>query len=125
MTERLQIDGRAFRVLRLERGMRQAEIAAEAGISEALVGLIENGTRARQTRPVVYALGRALGVAPAEFVVNMPPETGRHRAAVERALADAPPIDAEQARALRSLLAGYAARAKEDRELDASQGRPA
>jgi transcriptional regulator with XRE-family HTH domain len=117
MTERLQIDGRAFRALRLKRGMRQAELAAEAGISERLVGMIEGGSRPTQARPIIYALARALGVTPAEFVVNMPPDPARHRAAVERALAEAPAVDAELSRAMRDLLAGYAARAKEDRDL--------
>jgi transcriptional regulator with XRE-family HTH domain len=125
MTERLAIDGRAFRDLRVARGIGRAEVAAEAGISGELVRLIENGTRGRQTRPIVYALARALGVKPAEFVVNMPPESSRHRAAVERALAEAPAVDAETARAMRDLLAGYAVRAREERELDESRSRPA
>lgn len=125
MTERLEIDGRAFRALRVKRGIRQADLAAEAGISERLVGMIEAGTRSRQTRPIVYALARALGVKPAEFVVNMPPESGRHRAAVERAIAEAPDVDAETARAVRDLLAGYAVSAREARELDESRSRPA
>lgn len=117
MTERLQIDPRAFRDLRRARGISQAAVASEAGLSAALIGRIETGQRSRQARPAVLALARALGCSPAEFVVNYPPEAGRHRAAVERALAEAPAIDAEQARAIRSLLAGYAASAREEREL--------
>jgi len=105
--------------------MTQADLAAEAGISRQLVDAIESGERARQTRPIVYALARALGVRPAEFVVNMPPESARHRAAVERALAEAPAVDAELSRAMRDLLAGYAIAAKEERELDESRSRPA
>jgi transcriptional regulator with XRE-family HTH domain len=125
MTERLVIDGRAFRDLRAARGIGRSELAAEAGISGELVRLIENGQRSRQTRPIILALARALGVKPAEFVVNMPPDSPRHRAAVERALAEAPAVDAETARAMRDLLAGYAVRAREERELDESRSRPA
>jgi transcriptional regulator with XRE-family HTH domain len=105
--------------------MRQIDLAAEAGIARSHLAKIETGTRAPQARPIVYALARALGASPAEFVVNMPPESSRHRAAVERALAEAPAVDAETARAMRDLLAGYAVRAREERVLDESRSRPA
>jgi transcriptional regulator with XRE-family HTH domain len=115
MTERLQIDGRALRALRLQRGISRAELAAEAGISGELVRLIENGSRSRQTRPVAFTLARCLGCNASEFVVNMPAEAGRHRAAVERALAEAPAVSAETARAVRDLLISDAVRAHESR----------
>lgn len=114
MTERLQIEPGALIRARTKLGLTQAEVAVAAGVSRQLIGDLEKGKRAA-TGAVARAIAAALEVSPAEIVINYrPPETGRHRAAVERALAAAPPIDAEQARAIRSLLAGYAAAVRDE-----------
>jgi transcriptional regulator with XRE-family HTH domain len=96
--------------------MTQRAVAAEAGVTRGSVSMIENGSRSAQTQPIVEALARALGVSPAEFVVNYP-ESGRHRAALRRLIAEAPHVDAEQVRRVRSLLAAPAASARQEREL--------
>lgn len=59
--------GRRFREVRTSKGITQADVASEAGLSRQSVANIELG-RQRFMLHTLFDVGRALGVAPAELL---------------------------------------------------------
>ena len=64
--------GARIRARRLDRGQRQADLAAQVGISPAYLNLIEHGKR-RIGGKVLVALARALDVEPYSLTEGPPP----------------------------------------------------
>lgn len=92
--------GARIRARRLDRGQRQADLAAQVGISPAYLNLIEHGKR-RIGGKVLVALARALDVEPHSLTEGPPP---RLSAALRQAAA----------RRVQSPLAGDAAKTGAD-----------
>ncbi len=54
--------GRAFRAVRIRKGLRQADVAAEAGVSRDAVSRVERGSLDGMTLRRIRAIGEAIGV---------------------------------------------------------------
>ena len=68
--------GRVLRRIRIERGLSQEALAAEAGLQRKYISLLEQGVY--QTKFVtVFRLAEALGCKPSDFVEQV--ERERHR----------------------------------------------
>jgi len=81
--------GRAIRVIRAQRGLRQDELAGAAGLSPSYVSLIERGKR-EPSLVIVRKLASALGV-PVDLVMVLaiePKDSGSVSAADVRRLAE-------------------------------------
>ena len=96
-----QPTGRRIRDCRIDRGMKQTDLAAAVGISASYLNLIEHDARRIGGR-LLIAIARALGVDPAQFS-----ESGERRtlAALRAAAADAADLVPELATSLSADLA--------------------
>jgi len=64
----MQLDGEKLQRARHERGLRQAELAAIAGVRQATISDLERGKPARIG--TVKALADALGITPGDLLPN-------------------------------------------------------
>ncbi|WP_235960496.1 helix-turn-helix domain-containing protein [Actinomadura macrotermitis] len=66
----VHVDGVALRALRRGHALRQADLAALAGIDTSYLSMLETGRRTRASLPVVDALAEALAVDKSSITIN-------------------------------------------------------
>lgn len=125
MTER-QPTGTRIRERRLERGLRQAELAQAIGVSPSYLNLIEHGRR-RIAGKLLADIARALDLDPG--LLSDTPDAGRLqalRAAALRGGLVRPEPEVGRAQELLDRFPGWAALvARQDRRIEALEGRVA